>query len=207
MPTKPTTTPYQWATNPGTQEAPSAGKQAAGFVGGAPVPDKIHNHMFGTLFAWLVFLWSGLLGGISGEAVNLSAPSAPWLPTTVKPNTTITAQYPNNVTVTENGGDNEAGAIWDHVIASGTIASVATYIGAFSTSAGTPTVQLIIAGFSGGAPTSATYSASVAGGGALTLPLTAGTAPTEGPLTIQAKVTTGTGVGNYIRVDSFTISY
>jgi len=208
MPTKPTTNPYQWATNPGTQELPSTGLQEAGFADGMPVPDKIHNHMFGTLFAWLVFLWGGLLGGITGELVFLPSVSAPWHPGPADTTTTISAINPDGVTITNNGGDNVAAAYWAHLIASGTIGNVDIDIGALTTTTGNASVSITISGYNGGpgVPVTATYAANISSTGVTTVPQTAGTAPTEGPLTVRCQITTGSTSGDLVRVDSLTIN-
>lgn len=56
MPTRPTSTPYRFATNPGTRTTPSAGRKASGWEIGDPADPLQWNDLWGVLSDWVDYL-------------------------------------------------------------------------------------------------------------------------------------------------------
>lgn len=206
MPTQPSTTPYEWNTAGGNRETPSAGLQASGFPPDIPIPDKIHNGLFGVLFDWVRYFATGILGGVSNTSLVFFAAGSPWIG---NGSTIVTTRgIAGTVEVTNNGGNRTADAVCSPVVAGGTITAVKANVIAVNNAGGGHTddarVEALVSDV---VANTALYGVDVTATGVVTLAYVSGTPPTAGPLTVEWTVIAGDGTGDSIEVNYFSLEF
>ena len=212
MPTRPTDLPLAWATDAGARVAVSDPYAAAGAVPGQPVPAKANNTLWGRLSDFARFFALSVVSGCTYQGFLITGVSPNWFPVDAGGgvgDSVIT--YPDFRMQVTTGptGDRQASARVDPVMAGGTVSAVTINIPTLSTTSGTPTASVQIAGFdvTGLGPAVGTYSANITTTGDLVLPLTSGTATVYGPLLILITVRAGTTTGDFLTVGSVTVEY
>lgn len=206
MPTQPTTTPPQWNASESNREEPSDGLKTNGFPPDIPVPDKVHNWIFGVLFAWANYFATGILGGVSNTSLVFFAAASPWIGngSTVA----VTRGIAGTVEVTNNGGSRTADSVCSPVVAGGTISAVkANVIAVNNAGAGHTDDARVEALVSDVLTNTALYGVDVTATGVVTLAYVSGTPPTAGPLTIEWTAIAGDGTGDSIEVNYFSLEF
>lgn len=123
MPTRPTSTLYQWCTSILNREPPTTDDKKYGFRAGDPVPPLTINDILGTLSEWAQYLQLSLIGNVSNQALAFTPGSLVWRE--VGGAVTHPALALNGVEVAESGGTaGSAQAAFGPITAGGTIDSV-----------------------------------------------------------------------------------
>jgi hypothetical protein len=176
------------------------------------VPAKINNTLWGRLSDFARFFALSVVSGCTYQGLLISGMSPNWRAFDAGGGVgdgVITYADQRMRITTGATGDRQATAVISPVMAGGSVSSVTISIPDLSTSAGTPTAVVQIAGFdiTGLGPASGTFSANVTATGDLVLPLTSGTATVYGPLLITVTVRAGTTTGDYLSVGSVLVEY